>query len=129
MLRAKLLSRVIPRNSARFLSSIPTHWGATYDPNSAGDTEPYAVPNLVNGEWTHSRESMEIIHPLNRDARPIFTIPNTQADELGPFYESLRQCPKSGLHNPLKNPERYLQYGDISRKVGLFTLVYLGNHY
>ncbi|CAN6859462.1 unnamed protein product [Brassica oleracea] len=33
-----------------------------------------------------------------------------------PFVESLSQCPKHGLHNPFKSPERYLLYGDISTK-------------
>lgn len=31
--------------------------------------------------------------------------------------ESLGRCPKTGLHNPFKNPERYRMYGDISAKV------------
>ncbi|WZZ37243.1 hypothetical protein YC2023_020644 [Brassica napus] len=35
---------------------------------------------------------------------------------LQPFVESLSQCPKHGLHNPFKSPERYLLYGDISTK-------------
>ena len=34
-------------------------------------------------------------------------MPDTQGDaELAPFAEGLRRVPKSGLHNPLKNPER-----------------------
>ncbi|XP_020692291.1 delta-1-pyrroline-5-carboxylate dehydrogenase 12A1, mitochondrial isoform X2 [Dendrobium catenatum] len=33
-----------------------------------------------------------------------------------PFVESLSKCPKHGLHNPLRAPERYLLYGDISTK-------------
>lgn len=37
--------------------------------------------------------------------------------ELQPFVESLRGVPKSGVHNPLKNVERYVQFGEISRKV------------
>jgi len=37
--------------------------------------------------------------------------------ELGPFVESLRGVPKSGVHNPIKNVERYRQFGEISRKV------------
>jgi hypothetical protein len=32
-----------------------------------------------------------------------------QVDELGPFFESLRKVPKSGVHNPLKKPERYVE--------------------
>ena len=42
--------------------------------------------------------------------------PNTQKDELEPFIESMRKCSKTGLHNPFKNKERYLMYGEICRK-------------
>jgi 1-pyrroline-5-carboxylate dehydrogenase len=91
---------------------------ATYDPKDLGTSaKPYAVQNLVDGQWTNSKSTMEIIHPMDRDAPPIFTIPDTQKDEIQPFVESLRKCPKSGMHNPLKNPERYVQYGEISRRV------------
>ncbi|CDJ43534.1 aldehyde dehydrogenase, putative, partial [Eimeria tenella] len=34
-------------------------------------------------------------------------------EELSPFVQSLAKCPKHGLHNPLKNPSRYLLYGRI----------------
>lgn len=44
-------------------------------------------------------------------------MPDTSVEELAPFVESLRGVPKSGVHNPLKNVERYLMYGEISRKV------------
>lgn len=41
--------------------------------------------------------------------------PDTQSEaDLRLFSESLRSCPRSGLHNPLKNPQRYAMYGDIS---------------
>jgi 1-pyrroline-5-carboxylate dehydrogenase len=99
------------------MSSIPS-W-ATYDPYNAGDVaEPYAVRNLVGGHWTTTKSTMEIIHPLDKDKHPIFTICDTQQDEVGPFIDSLRKCTKSGMHNPLKNPDRYLKFGDISRKAG-----------
>lgn len=39
-----------------------------------------------------------------------------QSDELEPFIASLADVPKSGLHNPLKNPERYLLYGQVLQK-------------
>ena len=95
-----------------------TSW-ATIDPLALGSTtEIYAVPNCVDGIWTHNTKStIEIPHPLNKDAPAIFTIPDTQSDELTPFFESMRKCPKTGLHNPLKNNHRYLEYGEISRKV------------
>ncbi len=104
--------------------SIPS-W-ATADPRAMGvDATPHAVKNLVDGVWQPGRataETISIPHPLDHSAPPIFTIPNTQISELGSFFESLRKVEKSGLHNPLKNPERYVQYGEISRKVRIFMI-------
>lgn len=77
----------------------------------------YAVKNLVDGIWqTPASNKIEIPHPLDKDAPPIFTVPDTK--ELQPFLDSLRKVKKSGLHNPLKKPERYVQYGEISRLAG-----------
>jgi hypothetical protein len=104
------------------LSSMVPSW-ATVNPTTMGTTaEPYAVSNLVGGTWTMAENVMTIPHPMNQDMHPIFTIPDTQVSELGPFLESLRSVPKSGVHNPLKNPERYVQYGEISRRVCIYTL-------
>ena len=36
---------------------------------------------------------------LHQAARP-------PGDEIEPYVQSLRSIPKSGMHNPLKNPER-----------------------
>ena len=36
--------------------------------------------------------------------------------ELLEFKRSAETCPKSGLHNPIKNPERYFMYGEICHK-------------
>lgn len=106
----------VAQKVGRMMSSMPS-W-ATIDPNTLGSTSvPYAVSNIVGGKFTKTKSTMDIIHPLDKHAYPIFTIPDTQADEIEPFLESLRKCSKSGLHNPLKNPERYVQYGEISRKV------------
>ena len=97
-------------------TSLP-EW-ATVHPSTMGEKEePYAVSNLVGGKWVNANSTMKIPHPLNKDAHTIFTIPDTQVHELGPFFESLRKVPKSGVHNPLKNPDRYVAYGEISRKV------------
>lgn len=99
-------------------AGVPPSW-ATADPSAMGvDLKPHAVMNLVDGKWASTSETLTIPHPLDETAPPIFTIPNTQSSELGPFFESLRKVPKSGLHNPLKSPERYVQYGEISRKAG-----------
>lgn len=111
------LTRNKTSSISRGFASVP-EW-ATYDPEQLGATaDIYDVKNCVNGVWTKDTKSNIVIpHPMDRDAHPIFTVPDTQEDELGPFIESLRQCPKTGLHNPLKNPERYVQYGEITRRV------------
>jgi 1-pyrroline-5-carboxylate dehydrogenase len=100
--------------------SLPS-W-ATVDPmmmgstSHAGDETPYHVMNYCHGQWmkttsgttataTTTTTTVPIIHPVDRDAPPI-------------FIDSLRLIPKSGLHNPYKNPHRYVQYGEISRLVG-----------
>ena len=81
------------------------------------DPEPYTVSNIVNGSWCTTQATMTIPNPMDKDAPPVCTIPDTQINELQPFIESLKSVPKSGVHNPLKNNERYLQFGEISRKV------------
>jgi len=118
-------ARNFPRASSiavRGLASVP-EW-ATIDPEQLGAvTTPHDVANCVDGKWSKdTKQKMDIPHPLDRDAPPLFTIPDTQADELGPFLKSLRKCPKTGLHNPLKNPERYVQYGEITRLVCYYLL-------
>lgn len=47
----------------------------------------------------------------------VCTVPDTTVGELKPFVDSLKRVPKSGVHNPLKNVERYLMFGEVSRKV------------
>ena len=95
---------------------------ATADPSTMGVGAPHIVANLVAGKWTtDTKATMTIPDPMDKNSQPIFTIPDTQVDELEPFFKSLRAVPKSGIHNPLKNPDRYVQYGEISRKVRNLT--------
>lgn len=70
--------------------------------------------NLVNGRWVHTRLHTTIYNVLNSKVE--YKVPNTQIDELVPFIDSIKSTPKSGLHNPFKNPERYLQLGDVCFK-------------
>lgn len=58
----------------------------------------------MNGEWGLTARLKTIPDPLNGE--PFIKLPDTQLDEIEPFVQSLRSVPKSGLHNPLKNPER-----------------------
>lgn len=43
-------------------------------------------------------------------------VAETAEDEVAPFVQSLARVPKSGLHNPFKRPERYLLYGQVTRR-------------
>ena len=80
--------------------------------------KPHFVPNLVNGNWVRKASKvMEIPNPMLENGHPIFSIQDTQVEELGPFIESMALVPKSGVHNPLKNVDRYLALGEVSRKV------------
>ncbi|CAM6094240.1 unnamed protein product [Calypogeia fissa] len=88
---------------------------ATLDPEGISPQQLAQVYNLVDGEWTGCSEWEELVDPLN--GKVFMKVPNTSKSEVKPFIQSLRACPKSGLHNPLKNPERYLLYGDVSAKV------------
>ncbi|KAE9467311.1 hypothetical protein C3L33_00810, partial [Rhododendron williamsianum] len=66
------------------------------------------------GKWTGSSKWNTILDPLNGES----FIKVAEIDETGiqPFVESLSKCPKHGLHNPFKEPERYLMLGDVSVK-------------
>ena len=102
--RAKSL-HLISRFSTRSLSSKP-EW-ATVDVDEMGRSPtPYAVCNLVGGEWKKSKAEIFIPHPLDSTKQSIFSVPDTDVSELGPYFESLRKVPKSGVHNPLKNVSR-----------------------
>ncbi|KAJ0105046.1 hypothetical protein Patl1_17840 [Pistacia atlantica] len=70
--------------------------------------------HLVQGKWTGSSSWNTIVDPLNGE--PFIKIADVSEKEIQPFVESLSKCPKHGLHNPFKAPERYLLYGDISAK-------------
>jgi 1-pyrroline-5-carboxylate dehydrogenase len=85
---------------------------ATLDPNhmSAKD-QGY---NLVNGEWTTASKTRELIDPMS--GKPLITLPDTQMEDIEPFVSSLKSVPKSGVHNPFKNKERYLMLSEVNRK-------------
>ena len=86
----------------RALSSL-TNW-ASVDPFSKSQL---VAQNFVNGEWSQSKEKpLAFPDPLDSRNESHLLIPNTSTKEIEPYLNSLAKCPKSGLHNPLKNPER-----------------------
>jgi len=77
----------------------------------------------VGGEWVGSAEYQTLPDPMKGDA--FMQVPLTSVEELKPFVESLQSVPKTGLHNPWKHPERYVELGHVSNKAGEFELGYL----
>jgi 1-pyrroline-5-carboxylate dehydrogenase len=87
---------------------------ATVDPFDEMNAEnPGIALNLVGGEWSSSEQHRDdIADPLNGGS--FVSIPDTK-DVTG-FLEGLASCPKSGLHNPLKNTDRYVHLGRVCAK-------------
>ncbi|XP_024017266.1 delta-1-pyrroline-5-carboxylate dehydrogenase 12A1, mitochondrial [Morus notabilis] len=98
-------------NLSRSVHSLPF---ATVEVEEISGSKPAEVHNLVQGKWTTSPCWNTLVDPLNGE--PFIKV--AEIDEKGtqPFVESLSKCPKHGLHNPFKDPERYLLFGDISAK-------------
>lgn len=107
----KALARFNSLNLSRSVHSLPF---ATVDAEGISGSQPAEVQNLVQGKWTGSATRNTLVDPLNGE--PFIKV--AEVDETGilPFVESLSKCPKHGLHNPFKSPERYLLYGEISAK-------------
>ena len=86
----------------------------TVDPYQEMNSDsPGEVCNLLKGEWIQGTGFREDIpDPLN--GGPFLKVPDTT--EYSEFINSLDSCPKSGMHNPLKNVERYLMLGEVCAK-------------
>nr|AFK43067.1 unknown [Lotus japonicus] len=94
---------------------------ATVEAEEVSGSRPAEVLNLVQGKWVGSSNCNTIVDPLNGDS----FIKVAEVDEAGiqPFVESLSSCPKHGLHNPFKAPERYLMLGDVTTKAAHMLLL------
>lgn len=89
---------------------------ASINPKEISAAKPGKLQNYVNGKWHTPKEYIDVISPLNGEK--ILECPDTQSEaDLKLFSDSLKSCPKSGLHNPLKNPHRYADYGELSFKI------------
>ncbi|CAH2043826.1 unnamed protein product [Thlaspi arvense] len=115
-LRAKSLfdkssSYLASLTSSRLNHSIPF---ATVDAEEISGAHPAEVQSFVQGKWIGSANYNTLLDPLNGE--PFIKVSEVEESGIQPFVESLSQCPKHGLHNPFKSPERYLLYGDISTK-------------
>ena len=84
---------------------------ATVDPfEGMTGEQPGRAQNLVGGQWTSAAEMRDdIVDPMNGER--FLEVPDTTA--FAPFIEGLESCPKTGLHNPMKNTERYVMLGGV----------------
>lgn len=75
------------------------------------------VCNLVGGEWKLPPGCVfeEVQDPL--DGKSMLRVPLTRGKAIQEYAERMHQVPKHGMHNPKKNPERYLMYGDITARL------------
>lgn len=87
---------------------------ATVDPfDGMSSDSPGQAMNLVDGRWVtvkHIRQ--DIPDPMTGDR--FLDVPDTQ--DIAPFVSSFARCPKTGLHNPLKNTDRYVHLGRVCAK-------------
>lgn len=75
----------------------------------------YKLNNFINGEWRSTLKYEEFPDPLR--GGKMIDAPLTDKNEMNDIINSLKLCPRSGLHNPFKNVERYTLYGQICRRV------------
>ena len=78
--------------------------------------------NLVGGTWRpiDTDDDVEyVVDPMKANERKTFVVApkTTSEDELDAIARSAAACPKSGLHNPFKAPERYVVYGDVTMRL------------
>ena len=87
---------------------------ATVDPfDGMNAADPGIAANLVGGQWESTADVRDdLVDPLN--GGPFVSVPDTT--DIAPFIEGLRSCSKSGLHNPLKNSDRYVHLGRVCAK-------------
>eukprot|EP00607_Mallomonas_marina_P007309 CAMPEP_0182418200 /NCGR_PEP_ID=MMETSP1167-20130531/2677_1 /TAXON_ID=2988 /ORGANISM="Mallomonas Sp, Strain CCMP3275" /LENGTH=503 /DNA_ID=CAMNT_0024592287 /DNA_START=291 /DNA_END=1802 /DNA_ORIENTATION=+ len=71
---------------------------------------------MVGGKWVTAPKVTKFPDPMNGE--PFLEIPDLTKEDLAPYVASLTSCPKSGLHNPFKSPERYNMLGAVCAKAG-----------
>ena len=66
---------------------------------------------LVGGVWKQATSTVDLVDPMNGEI--FLKVSNANEEELKEVSVNVMKCPKSGMHNPLKNVERYNMYGDV----------------
>eukprot|EP00931_Biecheleriopsis_adriatica_P017333 TRINITY_DN12467_c0_g1_i2.p1 TRINITY_DN12467_c0_g1~~TRINITY_DN12467_c0_g1_i2.p1 ORF type:complete len:551 (-),score=109.82 TRINITY_DN12467_c0_g1_i2:86-1738(-) len=107
--RGQLLLRTWSRALGARDFSVPS-W-ATVDPSTMSPEKPAIGMNLCGGTWSKAKQEKEIVDPLTGNV--FMKVPDTSIDEIEPFVKRMASVPRTGLHNPLKNPERYVMLGEV----------------
>lgn len=86
------------------------------------------LQNYISGQWKDSNQHESIVNPLN--GKPMYKCPIVTSDqEINEFIEDLKLCPKGGLHNPFKNPQRYREWGEtLTRVVATLNIKEVNEH-
>jgi len=101
---------------------------ATVDPfHGMTRDKPGVVRNLAAGEWFETpKKRDDIVDPMNGEA--FLQVPDTES--FVPFINGLKRCPKSGMHNPQKNPDRYVMLGRVcARTAALMAEEEVANYF
>lgn len=112
LLRVALRRPASSLSGGRWMTNLP-EW-ATVDPDTMSAATPAVGANLCDGRWLEPSETaatQDIIDPLNGEV--FLRVPSTSSAEIGPYVERMANAPRTGLHNPLKNPERYNMLGQV----------------
>ncbi len=84
---------------------------ATVDPfDGMNDSDRGVAQNLAAGTWRSALPLRDDL-PDPLSGGRFLDMPDTV--DLEPFIDGLAGCPKTGLHNPLKNPGRYVHLGAV----------------
>ena len=77
----------------------------------------YKIENFYNSKWQSSLNYDMFPNPIN-GYKDFLSVPNTQSEqEFSNIIKEMKSVSKSGLHNPLKNTDRYLMLGEVTRKL------------
>lgn len=94
------------------LRQLNRKYNSVFNPKTTSGSSAVTLTNFVNGRWSPVKSYTSIVDPLNGEN--MIRMPNTAEDELAPFVVRMRSIPKAGLHNPLRNVERYNTYGEVT---------------
>lgn len=98
--------------------TVVSSW-ATLDAGAWDGARPHTQQSLLAGEWLAPSPSARyetVPDPLNGE--PFLRVPSPSAADLAPWVASAGSVTKSGLHNPFKNPARYVMLGRVSAAAG-----------